>query len=90
MAPSQTWNDVRIEKERVAVSITMYGGETLSGYVFAPLIYPPGGVEQPLALRTAAEPFFPQGRATGEVHPPANHRVLATGPRSPARAIRNA
>jgi hypothetical protein len=76
VAPSQTWNDFRIEKEHVAVSITMFGGETLSGYVFAPQIYPPGGVEEPLQLLNEAEPFFPLGLATGEVLLIAKHRVV--------------
>ena len=76
MSPSQTWNDVRIEKEHVAVSITMFGGEALSGSVFAPQIYPPGGVEEPLQLLNEAEPFFPLGLATGEVLLIAKHRVL--------------
>ena len=76
MAPSETWNDFRIEKEHVAISITMFGGETLSGYVFAPQIYPPGGVEEPLHLLNDPEPFFPLGLATGEVLLIAKHRVL--------------
>ncbi|MEP7087822.1 MAG: hypothetical protein ABI884_10985 [Gemmatimonadota bacterium] len=76
MAPSQMWNDVRIEKERVAVSITMVGGETLSGSLFAPQIYPPGGLEDPLQLLNEIEPFFPLGLSTGEVLLIAKDRVL--------------
>jgi len=76
VSPSQTWNDFRIEKEHLAVSITMFGGETLSGYVFAPQVYPPGGVEEPLQLLNEPEPFFPLGLATGEVLLIAKHRVL--------------
>jgi hypothetical protein len=74
--PSQIWNDVRIEKERVAVSITMVGGELLSGSLFTPQIYPPGGLEDPLQLLNEAEPFFPLGLATGEVLLIAKDRVL--------------
>ena len=76
MAPSQIWNDVRIEKERVAVSITMVGGEALSGSLFAPQIYPPGGLEDPLQLLNEPEPFFPLGLSTGEVLLIAKDRVL--------------
>ncbi|MEP7066354.1 MAG: hypothetical protein ABI889_10000 [Gemmatimonadota bacterium] len=76
MSPSQAWNDVRIEKERVAVSITMVGGELLSGSLFAPQIYPPGGPEDPLQLLNDTEPFFPLGLATGEVLLIAKDRVL--------------
>ncbi len=76
MAPSQLWNDVRIEKERVAVSITMVGGELLNGSLFAPQIYPPGGQEDPLQLLNEPEPFFPLGRPTGEVLLISKDRVL--------------
>jgi hypothetical protein len=76
VAPSQPWNDVRIEKERVAVSITMVGGELLSGSLFAPQIYPPGGQEDPLRLLNEPEPFFPLGLSTGEVLLIAKARVL--------------
>jgi len=76
VTPSQTRNDFRVEKEHVAVSITMLGGETLSGYVFAPQIYPPGGLEEPLQLLNETEPFFPLGLATGEVLLIAKHRVV--------------
>lgn len=76
MTPSQLWNDVRIEKERVAVSISMVGGESLSGSLFAPQIYPPGGLEDPLQLLNELEPFFPLGLLTGEVLLIAKDRVL--------------
>lgn len=76
MSASQAWNDIRIEKERVAVSITMIGGELLSGSLFAPLIYPPGGQEEPLQLLNEPEPFFPLGLATGEVLLISKARVL--------------
>ena len=76
MSPSQPWNDVRIEKERVAVSITMVGGEQLSGSVFAPQIYPPGAQEDPLHLLNESDPFFPLGLSTGEVLLIAKDRVL--------------
>jgi hypothetical protein len=76
VTPSQLWNDVRIEKERVAVSITMMGGEKLSGSLFAPQIYPPGGLEDPLQLLNEPEPFFPLGLPTGEVLLIAKDRVL--------------
>ncbi len=76
MTPSQLWNDVRIEKERVAVSITMVGGELLSGSLFAPQVYPPGGLEDPLQLLNELEPFFPLGLATGEVLLISKDRVL--------------
>jgi hypothetical protein len=76
VSPSQTWNDVRIEKERVAVSITMVGGELLSGSLFAPQIYPPGGQEDPLQLLNEPDPFFPLGLPTGEVLLIAKDRVL--------------
>jgi hypothetical protein len=76
VSPSQTWNDVRIEKERVAVSITMVGGERMSGSLFAPQIYPPGGQEDPLHLLNEPEPFFPLGLGTGEVLLIAKDRVL--------------
>jgi hypothetical protein len=76
VSPSQTWNDVRIEKERVAVSITMVGGELLTGSLFAPQIYPPGGVEDPLRLLNESEPFFPLGLPTGEVLLISKARVL--------------
>jgi hypothetical protein len=76
VAPSQTFNDIRIEKERVGVSITMVGGETLSGCLFAPPIYPPGGLEDPLQILNEAEPFFPLGLDTGEVLLVAKDRVL--------------
>ena len=79
MSPSQTWNDVRIEKERVAVSITMVGGELLTGNLFAPQIYPPGGVEDPLRLLNEPEPFFPLGLPTGEVLLISKARVLEIG-----------
>jgi hypothetical protein len=76
VSPSQTWNDIRIEKERVAVSITMVGGEALSGSLFAPQIYPPGGQEDPLQLLNEPDPFFPLGLPTGEVLLIAKDRVL--------------
>jgi hypothetical protein len=76
VSPSQPWNDVRIEKERVAVSITMVGGEQLSGSVFAPQIYPPGAQEDPLHLLNESDPFFPLGLSTGEVLLIAKDRVL--------------
>jgi hypothetical protein len=79
VSPSQTWNDVRIEKERVAVSITMVGGELLSGSLFAPQVYPPGGVEDPLRLLNESEPFFPLGLPTGEVLLISKARVLEIG-----------
>jgi hypothetical protein len=67
VSPSQIWSDVRVEKERVAVSITMVGGDSLAGNLFAPQVYPPGGVEDPLRLLNESEPFFPLGLPTGEV-----------------------
>jgi hypothetical protein len=76
VSSSQPWNDVRIEKERVAVSITMVGGEQLSGSVFAPQIYPPGAQEDPLHLLNESDPFFPLGLSTGEVLLIAKDRVL--------------
>lgn len=76
VSPSQIWNDVRIQKERVAVSVTMVGGELISGSLFAPQIYPPGGVEDPLHLVNEADPFFPLGLSTGEVLLIAKDRVL--------------
>jgi hypothetical protein len=76
VSPSQPWNDVRIEKERVAVSITMVGGELLRGSLFAPQIYPPGGQEDPLRLLNESDPFFPLGLSTGEVLLIAKDRVL--------------
>jgi hypothetical protein len=79
VSPSQTWNDVRIEKERVAVSITMVGGELLSGSLFAPQIYPPGGPEDPMRLLNEPEPFFPLGLPTGEVLLISKARVLEIG-----------
>jgi len=79
VSPSQMWNDVRIEKERVAVSVTMVGGELLSGSIFAPQIYPPGGLEDPLKLVNEADPFFPLGLPTGEVLLIAKDRVLEIG-----------
>lgn len=80
MALSQPWSDVRVEKKRVAVSITMVGGELLSGSVFAPQIYPPGVQEDPLQLLNEADPFFPLGLATGEVLLIAKRRVLEMVP----------
>jgi hypothetical protein len=76
VSPSQTWNDVRIEKERVAVSITMVGGDLLTGSLFAPQVYPPGGAEDPLRLLNESEPFFPLGLPTGEVLLISKARVL--------------
>jgi hypothetical protein len=76
VSPSQTWNDVRIEKELVAVSITMVGGELLRGNLFTPQIYPPGGLEDPLQLLNEPEPFFPLGLPTGEVLLIAKARAL--------------
>jgi hypothetical protein len=76
VSPSQPWNDVRIVKERVAVSITMVGGELLRGSLFAPQIYPPGGQEDPLRLLNEPDPFFPLGLSTGEVLLIAKDRVL--------------
>jgi hypothetical protein len=84
VSPSQPWNDVRIEKERVAVSITMVGGELLSGSLFAPQIYPPGGQEDPLQLLNEPEPFFPLGLSTGEVLLISNNRVLEIVPDAPS------
>lgn len=60
----------------MAVSITMVGGELLSGSLFAPQIYPPGGVEDPLRLLNESEPFFPLGLPTGEVLLISKARVL--------------
>ncbi|MDB4909896.1 MAG: hypothetical protein JWO39_719 [Gemmatimonadetes bacterium] len=60
----------------MAVSITMVGGELLSGSLFAPQIYPPGGQEDPLQLLNEPDPFFPLGLSTGEVLLIAKDRVL--------------
>jgi hypothetical protein len=84
VSPSQPWNDVRIEKERVAVSITMVGGEQLSGSIFAPQIYPPGAQEDPLHLLNESDPFFPLGLSTGEVLLIAKDRVLEVVPDAPS------
>jgi hypothetical protein len=54
----------------------MVGGEALSGSLFAPQIYPPGGQEDPLQLLNESEPFFPLGLSTGEVLLIAKDRVL--------------
>jgi len=54
----------------------MVGGELLSGSLFAPQIYPPGGVEDPLRLLNESEPFFPLGLPTGEVLLISKARVL--------------
>jgi hypothetical protein len=54
----------------------MVGGELLSGSLFAPQVYPPGGLEDPLQLLNELEPFFPLGLATGEVLLIAKDRVL--------------
>jgi len=86
VSQSQTWSDVRVEKERVAVSITMVGGETLSGCLFAPPIYPPGGLEDPLQILNEAEPFFPLGLPTGEVLLIAKDRVLEIVPHATSGA----
>jgi hypothetical protein len=80
VALSQPWSDVRVEKKRVAVSITMVGGELLSGSVFAPQIYPPGVQEDPLQLLNEPDPFFPLGLSTGEVLLIAKRRVLEMVP----------
>lgn len=54
----------------------MVGGELLSGSLFAPQVYPPGGLEDPLQLLNELEPFFPLGLATGEVLLISKDRVL--------------
>jgi len=54
----------------------MVGGELLAGSLFAPQIYPPGGVEDPLRLLNESEPFFPLGLPTGEVLLISKARVL--------------
>jgi hypothetical protein len=69
-------NEYRIEKERVAVVVTMLGGESLSGHLFAPPAYPPGGLTDPRPLLNEAEPFFPLGLPTGEVLLIAKRRVV--------------
>src|SRR6476469_1302245 len=57
----------------------MVGGELLSGSLFAPQIYPPGGVEDPMRLLNESEPFFPLGLPTGEVLLISKARVLEIG-----------
>jgi hypothetical protein len=57
----------------------MVGGELLSGSLFAPQIYPPGGLEDPMRLLNEPEPFFPLGLPTGEVLLISKARVLEIG-----------
>lgn len=76
MTTSSMGNELRIEKEQIAVTITMRSGELLRGSLFAPQIYPPGGLEDPLHLLNESEPFFPLGLGTGDVLLIAKRRVV--------------
>jgi hypothetical protein len=50
----------RIEKDRLAVTIRLHGGERVNGYIFVqPSIYRHLGREEPVDVFNAPEPFFP-------------------------------
>ncbi|HEX5436800.1 MAG TPA: hypothetical protein VFW98_06560 [Gemmatimonadaceae bacterium] len=78
MHPSdETLHDYRIEKRRVAITLTMVGGEELHGHIFVqPSTYGLGGPEHPTQLFNSAEPFVPLVQYDGEVLLVAKDRVI--------------
>jgi hypothetical protein len=70
-------DDYRIEKERLAITLTLIGGEQVSGHIFVqPLAYAHRGREEPIDLLNDPEPFFPLEVNGGEMLLVAKDRVV--------------
>jgi hypothetical protein len=53
-------DDYCIQKERLAITLTLVGGEQLRGHIFVqPLAYAHHGREEPIDMFNDREPFFP-------------------------------
>ena len=70
-------DDYRIQKERLAITLTLVGGEQVRGHIFVqPLAYAHRGREEPIDLFNGPEPFFPLEVEGGEVLLVAKDRVV--------------
>jgi hypothetical protein len=69
--------DYRIQKERLAITLTLSGGEQVRGHVFVqPPAYAHRGRGEPIDLFNGPEPFFPLEIEGGEVLLVAKDRVM--------------
>lgn len=67
----------RIEKEQIAVTLIMLGGEAIHGHIFLqPSAFHYGVPEEPLHLFNAPEPFLPLAQDDGDVLLVAKDRVV--------------
>jgi hypothetical protein len=67
----------RIEKQRIAVTLRMIGGDEIHGHIFVPpRPYGYGAPEEPIHLFNAPEPFLPLVQGDGEVLLVAKDRVV--------------
>jgi len=67
----------RIEKERIAVTLIMLGGEEIHGHIFVqPSAFHYGVPEEPLHLFNSPEPFLPLEQDDGDVLLVSKDRVL--------------
>ena len=69
-------DDYRIEKERLAITLTLIGGEQVRGHIFVqPPAYAHRGREESIDLFNDPEPFFPLEIEGGEMLLVAKDRV---------------
>ncbi len=70
-------DDYCIQKERLAITLTLVGGEQLRGHIFVqPLTYAHRGREEPIGVFNDPEPFFPLEVDGGEMLLVAKDRVV--------------
>jgi hypothetical protein len=75
----------RIEKDRLAITIKLEGGDCIEGFIFVqPSVYRHLGREEPIDLFNAPEPFFPLVRSDGTTLLVAKDRVIEAWPIEPS------
>jgi hypothetical protein len=75
----------RIEKDRLAITIKLEGGECIEGFIFVqPSVYRHLGREEPIDLFNGSEPFFPLVRGDGTTLLVAKDRVIEAWPIVPS------
>jgi hypothetical protein len=75
----------RIEKDRLAITIKLEGGDCIEGFIFVqPSVYRHLGREEPIDLFNAPEPFFPLVCGDGTTLLVAKNCVIEAWPVQPS------
>lgn len=83
--PPDAVHPYRIEKDRLAITIRLEGGDCIEGFIFVqPSVYRHLGREEPIDLFNAPEPFFPLVQEDGATLLVAKDRVTEAWPIQPS------